>query len=153
MVDEEFSTTVQSVLDGLGDPKFTAARSALEDALGNLSPTRQSGKGLIRGVFEAVESAFLVVIEKKANRINGQSIEQHLKPLLNERYSGIPEAGDKIDRMLRTLKEWVNSAHPYRHGAPFEEVHEAPLDEAILSATIGMGFLRYFVGPVPSSDG
>jgi hypothetical protein len=50
---------------------------------------------------------------------------------------------DKVDRLLEVFKAWVKSAHPYRHGAELEEIHEAPLDMAILLASQGVDFLRY----------
>jgi hypothetical protein len=147
LVDVEFSATAQSAIEGLGQVKFTAARDALESGLKALGATSQSGKGLIRGVFEAVESAFLVVIgPENANRLNAQAIDRHLRPLLIKRYSGFPAADEKVARTLGTLSAWVNEAHPYRHGAPFDQIHEAPLEIAISSASIGMAFLRLLAG-------
>lgn len=146
LVDQQFSVLVETTLAGLGAQRFSASKDALEDALSALGPASQSGKALIRNVFEAVESAFLVIISQaNVNRINKQSIDAHLKPNLLNHYDGVPEREDKVDRMLAILKAWVNSAHPYRHGVNFEDIHEAPLDEAILSATVGMGFLRFLV--------
>lgn len=147
LVDEPFAYTVESTLSGLGDARFTAARHALEVGLNNLGPTHQSGKGLIRGVFEAAESTFLVVVGPAAgNRLNGQALDKHLKPMLLARYATEPDVSDKVARMLAVFETWVKDAHPYRHGAPFDQIHEAPLDLAILSANTGMGFIRFLAG-------
>ncbi|KQQ73649.1 hypothetical protein ASF70_07505 [Rhizobium sp. Leaf321] len=147
LVDEEFHQTSESTLEGLADQRFGAARAALQEGLKALAPVTQSGKGLIRGVFEAVESTFLVVIGPgTADRLNRQNADKHLKPLLLERYAGVPEADDKVTRMLETFNAWVKEAHPYRHGVAFEQRHEAPLDLAVLSATTGMGFIRFLAG-------
>ncbi|KXG84338.1 hypothetical protein [Agrobacterium bohemicum] len=147
LVDAEFSSAVEAALSGLDRPEFTAARAALQEGLKALSPVKQSGKGLIRGVFEAVESSFLVVIgPNTANRLNKQSVDGCLKLILLDRYKEFPEAEDKVARVLETLNAWVREAHPYRHGAPFEQVHEAPIELALLSATSGMGFIRLFAG-------
>lgn len=149
LVDAEFSALVETTLAGLGKPQFTAARAALQEGMKALAPTNPSGKGLIRGVFEAVESVFLVVIgPDTANRLNKQAVDKYLKPVLVERYKAFPEAEDKVGRMLEIFSAWVNDAHPYRHGAPFEQVHEAPLELAVLSATGGMGFIRLLTGLV-----
>lgn len=148
LIDEEFIRVSDAALAGLGDPRFAAAKHALDEALANLGPAKQSGKALIRGVFEAVESAFLVVIgQPSVNRLNGQAIEKHLKPILMARYAGYGEAEDKVNRAMDTFKAWVTSAHPFRHGAPLDQIHEAPLDLAVMTATQGMGFLRYLVAP------
>lgn len=144
-VDEEFERSVQSTVAGLGSPRFVAASHALENALSNLGVARQSGKGLISGTFEAVESAFLTVIGPTSHdRINVKAIDDPLKAKLLNHFSSYPEADDKVERLLETFKAWVKSAHPFRHGAGFDQIHEAPLDLAIASATQGMSFLRLF---------
>lgn len=147
LVDEEFERVVASTVAGLGATRFAASLHALHEAMSNLGTAKQSGKGLIRGVFEAVESAFLVVIaHPSVDRLNATAIDKHLKPLLMAGYPGYAEANDMVERLLEHFKAWVKSAHPFRHGAPLEQIHEAPLDLAILSATQGMGYLRYLAG-------
>ncbi|MER9524135.1 hypothetical protein NKI96_11170 [Mesorhizobium sp. M0292] len=144
LLDEQFKQLADATLAGLGAQRFTASRHALDDALSNLGPVKQNGKALIRGVFEAVESAFLVVINQSSvQQMNAQAIDSHLRPILIARYTGYSDASDTVDRLLAAFKAWVKSAHPFRHGAPLDQVHEAPLDVALLSATQGMGFLRY----------
>lgn len=144
LVDEEFERTVATAVAGLGSPRFAASLHALHEAMTHLGAARQSGKGLIRGVFEAVESAFLVVIsDPKVNRLNGDVMDKHLKPLLMIRYANHGDAEDLADRFMDHFKAWVKSAHPFRHGTPLEQIHEAPLDLAIMSATQGIGYLRF----------
>jgi hypothetical protein len=147
-VDELFAYTVESTLAGLGDARFTAARHALEGGLKSLGPTHQSGKGLIRGVFEAVETTFLVIVGPDAgDRLNKQAVERYLKPILITHFATVPDAEDKVSRLLDGFNAWVKEAHPFRHGtATGEEVHEAPLDLAVLSANTGMGFIRFLSG-------
>ncbi|MER9682780.1 hypothetical protein NKJ23_26255 [Mesorhizobium sp. M0184] len=148
LVDEEFAHVSEAALAGLGQPRFAAASHTLDEALSHLGPGRQSGKALIRGIFEAVESAFLVVVNQpNVNRLNAQSIDAHLKPILMARHSNYGEAKDKVDRAMEMFKAWVHSAHPFRHGAPLDQIHEAPIDLAVMSATQGMGFMRYLVAP------
>lgn len=143
LVDEEFERTVASAIEGLGAPRFAASHHALLEGMSALGTDKQSGKALIRGVFEAVESAFLVVTAQPSGGIlNAMALERHLKPLLLERYSSCGDAGDMVERLLDHFKAWVKSAHPFRHGTPLEQIHEAPLDLAIMSATQGMGYLR-----------
>ena len=148
LVDEQFERNAADTIEGIASPQFKAARHALEEALKSMSGTSPSGKALIRGVFESVESAFLVTIQpSKFNKLNDQSIQAHLFPTLIARYKGVPEAQDKVDRILELLKAWVKIAHPFRHGAPLDQVHEAPFDYAVLLADQGMAFLRYIVIP------
>lgn len=146
LADGAFAEGVEAAIAGLAAARFAAARQALEAGLTGLATTNPSGKTLIRGVFEAAESAFLVIVgDAKLDRISDKGIDDHLKPRVLAAYADVPNANDKVERTLETLKKWVRSAHPYRHGAPFDQVHEAPLEEAILSASIGMSFIRYMV--------
>ncbi|QGU20660.1 hypothetical protein MCHK_08960 [Mesorhizobium huakuii 7653R] len=150
LVDEQFKQLSDAALAGLSAQRFAASRHALDEALSNLGTVTQNGKALIRGVFEAVESAFLVVVNQPSvHQMNTQAIDSHLKPILLARYVGHPDSSDMVERLLTAFKAWVKSAHPFRHGAPFDQVHEAPLDVALLSATQGMGYLRYLAGPLP----
>lgn len=149
LVDEHFAYTVESTLSGLGDARFASSRHALEAALKSLTPVNQSGKGLIRGVFEAAESAFLSICGPEAgNRLNKQAMDKHLKPILLARFQGVHNASDKVDRALAVFEAWMKEAHPYRHGTAAEQAHEAPLDLAVLSATTGMAFTRFLAGLV-----
>lgn len=145
LVDAEFAHLSAEILDGLGSAALVGAREALENALMHLNPERQSGKAVIRGIFEAAENAFLTVINGAARQLNKQALENYLKPLMMEKYQGVPDAEDKVNRQIAAIAAWVHTVHPYRHGASFEEEHEAPLDEAILSATTGMGIIRFLV--------
>ncbi|RWA73656.1 hypothetical protein [Mesorhizobium sp.] len=148
LVDEEFRQLSDRALAELDASRFTAAKTALSQALGSLGPVNQSGKALIRGVFEAVESAFLVVINQpNVQQLNAQAMDNHLKPILLARYTGQSNADDMVDRLLNSFKAWVKSAHPFRHGTPSDQIHEAPIEVAILSATQGMGFLRLLATP------
>ena len=148
LVDEQFERSIAATLDGLGQAQFKAARHTLEQALEIMSGANPSGKALIRGVFEAVESAFLIRIQPvppNVNRLNDQNVTNHFRPILVARYTNAPDANDKIDRVLELLKAWVKTAHPFRHGASFDQIHEAPFDYAVLLADQGMAFLRYIV--------
>ena len=145
-VDENFERNVVSAIAGLGAPQYAAALHSLEQTLSEFSGPSPSGKLLIKGVFEAVESAFLVVInDPKANRLNSLAIDQHFKPILEVRYSTVPEKADKIERIIKLIKSWVDTAHPFRHGAPLDQIHEAPLDYAVFIADQGMAMLRLIV--------
>jgi hypothetical protein len=146
LIDEEFSRVIDTTLLGLGAPRFAAARMALETGMAALETNPKSGKAFIRGVFEAAESTFLVLIaDSNVNRLNEDGANRLLKPILVARYRDVPEAEAKISRVLDVFNRWIKAAHPYRHGAAFEEIHEAPLDEAVLLASTGMAFIRYMV--------
>lgn len=144
LIDAEFERNVAAAVAGLGSPRFAASLHAFQEAMKNLGTAQQSGKGLIRGVFEAVESAFLAIVsEPSVDRLNGLALDKYLKPLLVTRYASHGGAEDLAERFMNHFKAWVKSAHPFRHGTPFEQIHEAPLDLAVMSATQGIGYLRF----------
>ena len=144
LVDEIFEATVSSTLAGLGQSKFQGAKAALLIGLDSIGPKNQSGKQLIRNIFEAAESVFLVIAnDSSLNRINEAAMDKYLKPIMLKKYSSVPDSSDKVERLLETYKPWVKAAHPYRHGVSFEAIHEAPLDIAISMSSQGMAFIRY----------
>ncbi len=143
-VDALFERDRSATIAGLEDPRFTAARVALQNAFAHLKTNQPSGKGLIREVFEATESTYLTVVgNPRANQLNAQSIDTDLKPMLLARYSSFTDAQDKVDRLLIQFKDWTKTAHPFRHGTAAQQEHEAPVDMAILMASQGMAFIRY----------
>lgn len=145
-IDEAFESSSKAAISNLEKAPFVAARHALETALSELSGANPSGKALIRGVFEATESAFLTVIgDASVNRMNAQAIDQKLKPILLGRYSTLPDKEDRVKRVLEIIKHWANAAHPFRHGASLEQVHEAPMSYATLLAHQGMAALRFII--------
>tara|TARA_R100000365_G_C2736480_1_gene65724 strand:- start:129 stop:770 length:642 start_codon:yes stop_codon:yes gene_type:complete len=151
LVDEEFASTADATISGLGDPKFSVARSVLEQALNIPAGKAPSGKLLIRGVFEAVESIFLVIIgPDKSNRLNKQAVETHFKPILVGRYAGMADAEDKVNRVIELICSWIKAVHPYRHGTADGQNHEAPMSEAILLASTGMAIMRHLIHPESS---
>ena len=143
-VDDLFEQDRSATIAGLQDPRFTAARVALQKAFAHLKTNQPSGKGVIREVFEATESTYLVVVANpRVNNLNERSIESDLKPKLLARYASYTDAGDKVERLLTQFKHWAKTAHPFRHGTAEEQEHEAPIDIAVLMASEGMAFIRY----------
>lgn len=146
LIDENFEAEKHSCLAGLSAPEFIASKHALEDGLRNLTVQRQSGKGLIRGVFEALESAFLVVInEPSKDRISSDLIDRKLKPIIVNRYFNWQDSDEIVNRVLETLKSWVKAVHYYRHGTPLEQIHEPPINLAISLASQGMAHIRFII--------
>ncbi|MER8609047.1 hypothetical protein NKH48_36360 [Mesorhizobium sp. M1233] len=114
------------------------------EGLAHLKIVHPSGKGLIREVFEATESTYLVVLANpRVNNLNEGTLENDLKPKLLARYASYTDAGDKVERLLTQFRHWAKTAHPFRHGTAEEQEHEAPIDIAVLMAREGMAFIRY----------
>lgn len=146
-VDQHFEASVAAALIGLGHAKYKAARTALEEALDGLGAAAPSGKAFIRGIFETVESAYLVTIQnEKVDRIGPDSLDRDLSPLLIAKWKAYPEVDDRVKRLLDVLKPWIKAAHPFRHGAAVDQVHEAPIDYAIALGSQGITFLRLITG-------
>jgi hypothetical protein len=145
-VDQQFEVSVASALNALSAEKYKGARHAFETATKELGKAVPSGKALIRGIFEAVETAFLVRIQNdKIDRITGDALDAYFSPLLVNKYAKFPETPDRVKRLLDVFKPWIKASHPFRHGGGFEEIHEAPLDYAIVIADQGIAFLRLIV--------
>jgi hypothetical protein len=110
-----------------------------------LSKTPPDGKSAVRNIFEAVEIGFKTLCSGPS-RIGDTEIQRSLVPLLQARHGADETAKQVAQKLARSLAEWVNAAHFYRHGQTGTEPVQPPLDLAIVLTSEGMGFLRWLAG-------
>lgn len=143
--DASFEQSVRATLSGIGHPAFAGAKVALEASLQCLAQAPPDGKTAVRNVFEAVEIAFKTLCPGQ-QRIGSAEITKNLVPILNARYEGDETARRVAQSFARSLAEWVNGVHFYRHAQTGTEPVQPPLDLAIALTSQGMGFLRWLAG-------
>jgi hypothetical protein len=139
--DVEFERTVQATIQGLGHSSLKAALVSYEHCLKALSHTPSEAKSAVRSMFEAVEIVFKTMCPG-STRIGESEIKAHLIPKLNLIYQE-PTARQAATKLARSLFEWVNSAHFYRHGQVGEEPIEPPFEIATALISEGSSFLRW----------
>jgi hypothetical protein len=107
-------------------------------ALANASP---NGKGAIRVTFAAVEGLFKLIVPKAA-RLGAAELDD-LAPLLDRQYKADATALRSSNKMLRSLKEWVDAAHFYRHEQGTEQIAQPPQSLAVYLVSTGAAHLRW----------
>jgi hypothetical protein len=70
-------------------------------------------------------------------------VEKRLKPLANRAYGSDRPTASTAARMLSSFDDWVNAAHPFRHGHNTEVPVSLPDDLAVLLVSQGAGFIRW----------
>jgi hypothetical protein len=118
-----------------------AALVSYEHCLEALSRTPPEAKSAVRSMFEAVEIVFKTMCPGPS-RIGDAEIKAHLIPKLDSIY---PEttARQAATKLARSLAEWVNGAHFYRHGQTGKEPVEPPIEIATVLISEGSSFLRW----------
>ncbi len=117
----------------------------MERALFELHKPKPSGKSFIRDVFDAVESALLIVIgDTSVKNIGRQTRELSLR-LFEKKFESFPESNDRASRLNDLFYQWVTNAHPFRHGGNLTDINEADLDLALCLGSQGMTFIRIIV--------
>jgi hypothetical protein len=144
-VDAEFERSLPAVVQGLGHPALRGALHSFDEALAALSETPPDGKAAIRNVFEAVEITFKTLCPGPP-RIGNSEISGHLAPKLEAIYAGDATAKRAAQKLARSLAEWVEGAHFYRHGQTGEDPVQPPLDLAVVIVSEGASLLRWLAG-------
>jgi hypothetical protein len=144
-VDAEFEKSIPAVVQGLGHPALRGALDSFEKSLAALSETPPNGKEAIRNVFEAVEITFKTLCPVPP-RIGASEITRHLVPKLDLIYADDPTARKAAQKLARSLTEWVDCAHFYRHGQTGQQPVQPPLDLAVAIISEGTSLLRWVAG-------
>lgn len=139
-VDSEFSSNQASAIAALQGPRYGAALDHFEAAQNALDATPMRTRDAIRQTFEAVETVFRLMFPDASN-LGSADAARKLQPLLLKLPNGTER--DSSLRLLASFKEWINSAHNYRHGQGVEEPDNPSLQLTVLSVSGGAGFLRW----------
>lgn len=142
-VDGEFQVNRAATLEALGHPRFGEALRDFEAAYRHLRSGE--GKGAIRTMFPAVETAAKVLFPGKLARLMPNEVDGHLVPRLLEKYAGNQPAIGAGRRLLAGMKEWINAAQLYRHGQEQQTLAEPPQDFVVAHLSAGATYLRWMI--------
>ena len=142
-VDQQFEQSRTATLNGLGKPRYTAARELFEQGMTALDGAKPNTLLAVRGVFEANENVFKLMFPDKVKRLGQEEIDRNLRSLVKSFY-GKPES-DAANLMLSSFADWVNGMHIYRHAPGTEEPSPPPLELAVAIIDSGAAFLRWLI--------
>jgi len=139
-IDEEFAHNQASTISALSSSRFEAAREHLATAQGALDRVPPDTREAIRQAFECVETIFKLMFPS-VNVLGAADATKKLLPIIERRYEG-PER-DASRRLLEAFKEWINSAHQYRHGQATDTPRLPSITTAVLSVSMAASWARW----------
>jgi hypothetical protein len=148
-VDEAFAASGGAVVAMLDNAKYGAASAALVKSLREINSLDGSAKNAVRDAFEAAEICFKVATETNAN-LGEREVTATLAPKVDALY----QAGDPVTRrvaglIVQAMKDWINAAHPYRHGHDEPEPVEPSREIAIALVALAIAHMRFIAEHFP----
>jgi hypothetical protein len=140
-LDEEFARNQSATIAALQSARYANSLDGFRKGMAALAGAPPDGKGAIRATFAAVEGLFKLIVPK-AVRLGAAELDD-LMPLLDRQYSADATALRSSNKMLRSLKEWVDAAHFYRHEQGTEHIAQPPQSLAIYLVSSGAAHLRW----------
>jgi hypothetical protein len=145
LVDEEFERNRVSAIGSLTASKYAAVATSLESAFSKLDTDPMDTKTAIRDTFEALETLAKLLTNSNKN-LDEKMVKKELRDLLRKvpEYTE-PSGGSTISKFIESLADWVNAAHPYRHGQKTEKLVTPSMASAILFLSTGAAYIRWLV--------
>ncbi|MBP2446148.1 hypothetical protein [Rhizobium leguminosarum] len=141
-VDQEFEAVRASIISGLGLSRYNGVRSLYDQAFADLDKSPPDGKAALRSAFFATEGLFRLMFPS-AHQLSSGEIQKHLEPLINGVYANQKPAINLAQKLVASLKDWIDGAHFYRHEPGDEEPAQPPLELAIYMVSEAGGHLRW----------
>ncbi|MBY5698489.1 hypothetical protein [Rhizobium leguminosarum] len=141
-VDQQFELLRVTTLSGLGAVRFNGVRSLYDEAFSALDRVPPDGKGALRSAFFATESLFRLIFPS-AHQLSSSEVQKHLEPFVNKIYANQKPAINLAQKLVASLKDWIDGAHFYRHEPGAEEPAQPPLELAIYMVSEAGGHLRW----------
>ena len=143
LVDEQFARNRVATLAGLCKDRYAAARHAFKEGMAALDGVEPNTLPAVRGVFEANENVFKLMLGPNVLRLTEKEIDKHLRPIILTRYEG--RSKEAARKMLSSFGDWVDGMHFYRHAPGSPEPSPPPIDLAVAIIDSGAAFLRWLI--------
>jgi hypothetical protein len=140
--DIEYERNVGATISGLNDSRYAAVRDAFRAARDKLDQTSPDTKGAIRDAFEAVET-LTKLITASGKALDTGFVKSEIQPRVQRLYESDSVAKMTGVRAAESFADWVNAAHPYRHGHEAQEPVHPPLELAVLLVSQAASFIRW----------
>jgi hypothetical protein len=152
LVDEEFERNRVSAIASITSPKYAAVMRALELAFSALDARSINTKTAVRDTFEALEIVIKLLTNSNKN-LDEKLVKNELAALLRKlpEYTE-PSGASTIGKFIESLADWVNAAHPYRHGQKTEKLVAPSLTSAVLFLSTGAAYIRWLVDQLGTTD-
>lgn len=143
-VDKEFVRNRESALKALGQTRYAAVADALNHSFEKLEQQIPDNKGAVRDCFESAETLTKLLLNT-GEGLDAGFVNKRIVPLCERVYNGDAAARMTACRLAAGFADWVNAAHPFRHGQKTEEPTVLPDDLAVALISQGASFVRLLV--------
>jgi hypothetical protein len=133
---------IAAAISALQPQRYANSLDAFEKGLATLRDASPDGKGGIRGTFTAIEGLLALMFPEVQRLASGEV--PRLRPSIERAYPGDRRAQEAGKEMLRSLADWIDAAHHYRHeeGKP-DTIAQPPLTLALYLVSTGAAHLRW----------
>jgi hypothetical protein len=140
--DQEFTHTTRAAISILERARYANSLDAFNKALAALAEAPPDGRAAIRGTFTAIEGLFILMVSEVKRLASGET--SRLRARIEQAYNGDRRAQDTSAKMLKSLSDWIDAAHGYRHeeGKP-DTVAQPPLTLAVYLVSTAAAHLRW----------
>ncbi len=140
-VDQIFTAETNQLIKHLNREEHSSAIAHVNSALDFLTAKDSDNRASIRSVFDAVENLYKQKFG--VTHVNSKTIDKDLTNFLAETYAAGSVELRSSEKLRVSFKEWVNSAHNYRHEAGKPEPSQPPEEIAITLISQGFSFVRW----------
>jgi hypothetical protein len=140
--DEAFARNRASAVAALSGPRYENVSDLFERAHAGLLLSPPDYKSSIRGVFHAAEGLFCLMFPGR-NKLVADAVDEELSKAVQRIYVSDSRALRASLRQVKSLQEWVDGAHNYRHEQGSEEISQPPEELAIEMISLGTSFVRW----------
>lgn len=141
-VDAAFEETRVSTILALSSARYTSVRALYEQAFSHMDVSPPDGKAALRASFHATECIFRLMFAN-SHQLSASEVQKHLEPLVNRLYEGQKPAVNLAQKLVASLKDWIDGAHFYRHEPGSEEPAQPPIELAIYMLSQAGGHIRW----------
>ncbi len=151
VVDEEFERNRVSAIAALASPKYAAVAASLELAFSQVDTENVNTKTAVREIFDSMETLVKVLTNSNKN-LDEKMVHKELGDLLRKLPEYTEHSGaSTISKFIESLCDWVNAAHPYRHGQKTEKLVAPSMASAVLFLSTGAAYIRWLVDQLGSA--
>jgi hypothetical protein len=140
--DQEFTQATVAAVSALEPRRYANSPDAFNKSLAALAEAPPDGKVAIRATFTAIEGLFTLMFPDVQRLAAGEP--SRLRAMIEKVYNSDRRAQETSDKMLQSLRGWIDAAHGYRHeeGKP-DTVAQPPLTLAVYLVSTGAAHLPW----------
>lgn len=138
--DVEFERQRATTIRGLEGRRYGAVRASYDASHGALDAEQPDTVQALREMFSAIETLFKLM-DSRASRLGPSEISRHLIPILQRTFQGNDLDAAKL--YAKSMGEWVNAMHHYRHAQGVEDPAPPSVDFTVALMATGGAYLRW----------